>query len=269
MFRVLLTLVIFYVLFALVVIFLQRGLIYFPTRLTLPQAELAAAHSGFAPWRNPAGQISGWKMPASGPAIGAVLIVHGNAGCAFDRGYLAKPIHDAAPMDVYVLEYPGYGARAGSPSERSLLAAADEAFAVLPSQRPIYVVSESLGAGVAAYLAKTHGERVSGLLLFMPYNRLASVAQARMFFLPVGLLLWDRFDPEAWLKEYHGPVKIVLAGADEIIPTRFGRRLYDGYSGPKTLQIVPGARHNDVAAQSPDWWQEVFSFWRHNAMPEP
>ena len=70
----------------------------------------------------------------------------------------------------------------------------------------------------------------------------------------------DRFRPADWLKEYRGPVQIVLAGADEIIPTERGRRLHEGYVGPKRLQIVPGARHNDVAGQSPEWWREVFAF---------
>lgn len=258
----LLTLVIIYVLFALVVMFLQRGLIYFPTRVTASQAEVAAAENGFGPWRNPAGKIIGWKLVSGAPSPDAVLIVHGNAGCAFDRDYLAKPIQEAAPVEVFVLEYPGYGAREGSPSEQSFLAAADEAFGLLTNRTRIYVVGESLGTGVAAHLARNHGDRVSGLALFMPYDRLVSVAQARMPFLPVRLMLWDRYDPEAWLKHYRGPVKIALAGADEIIPTRFGRRLFDAYDGPKELQIIPGAHHNDIAGQSPAWWQEVFSFWQ-------
>lgn len=42
---------------------------------------------------------------------------------------------------------------------------------------------------------------------------------------PVRLLLWDRFDPRGWLKNYHGPVKIALAGKDGVIPMKFGRRL--------------------------------------------
>jgi len=58
---------------------------------------------------NPAGRIIGWKLSATSPPIASVLIMHGNAGCAIDRDYLAGPIHDAAPVDVYVLEYPGYG----------------------------------------------------------------------------------------------------------------------------------------------------------------
>jgi pimeloyl-ACP methyl ester carboxylesterase len=268
-FRVLLTLVIIYILFALVVMFLQRRLIYFPTKIPADVIESVAAEHGFIPWKNPTGRIIGWKIPAGGTATGSVLIVHGNAGCALGRDYLARPIHDAAPVDVFVLEYPGYGAREGSPGGQSLLAAADEAFASLASQSRIYVVSESLGAGVAAHLAKTHEGQVSGLMLFMPYNNLASVAQAKMPFLPVRLLLWDRFDPENWLKSYRGPVMIVLAGADEIIPTKFGRRLFDSCAEPKRLQIVPGARHNEVAGQSAEWWREVFLFWEQNPGAKP
>ncbi|MGA3285291.1 MAG: alpha/beta hydrolase [Verrucomicrobiota bacterium] len=262
---VLLALAAIYILLALVVMFLQRGMIYFPTKLASNQAKQAAAENGFVPWRNQAGQIIGWELPANAPTTGAVLILHGNAACAVDRDYLAKPIHDAAPVKVFILEYPGYGAREGSPSERSLLAAADEAFQMLTNETQIYIVSESLGAGMAAHLAKAYSARVSGLMLFMPYNKLVSVAQEKMPFLPVWLLLWDRFDPEDWLKDYHGPVKIALAERDEVIPMKFGRQLYETYQGPKSLQIFPNAGHNDIAAQSPDWWKEVFSFWRQYA----
>jgi hypothetical protein len=262
---VLLTLVVIYVLLTLVVMLLQRGLMYFPTRYTPKQALSAAAENGLVPWRNQAGQIIGWELRASAPTTGAVLIVHGNAGSAVDRGYLAKPIHDAAPVEVFILEYPGYGARPGSPSERSLLAAGEEAFQMLTNEAPIYIVSESLGAGIAAHLAKTHGARVSGLMLFMPYNKLMSVAQSKMPIFPVWWLLWDRFDPADWLRSYRGPVKIALAERDEVIPMRFGRRLYETYQGPKSLQIFSKARHNDIAAQPPEWWQATFSFWQQNA----
>lgn len=260
--HVLFTLAIAYILLSLLLMFLQRRMIYFPTKLTPAREAQLAAEKGFVPWRSPAGQIIGWELPAKAPATGSVLIVHGNAGCAVDRGYLADPIHAAVRVDVFVLEYPGYGARAGAPSEKSFLAAAEEAFAMLPNHGPIYVVGESLGTGVAAYLAKTHSQQVSGLVLFMPYNRLTAVARAKLPLLPAQLLLWDRFDPEDWLQNYNGPIKIVLAGKDEIIPMKFGRRLFDSYNGPKSLQVFLNARHNEVAEQSPAWWRETFSSWR-------
>jgi uncharacterized protein len=265
LFRRLQTLIVAYVIVVLAVALFQRRLIYFPTRFTPDRAEQAAAEHGFVAWRNKSGQVIGWKLSARATPTGSILVTHGNAGCAIDRDYLARPIHDAASVDVYVLEYPGYGAREGSPGKSSMCAAAEEAFALLPDNLPKFVVSESIGAGVATYLAKAHPREVAGLTLFVPYHNLASVAQQKMFFLPAYLMLRDRFNPAQCLAGYQGPVKMVIAGADEVIPPKSGRRLFDEYNGPKSIQFVPGAHHNDVAEQSPEWWKEVFSFWEQNS----
>ena len=247
----------------------QRRLIYFPTRLDPGSAEKAADQEGFLAWRNRSGQIIGWNLPATESPSASVLVVHGNAGCALDRAYIARPIHDAVPFDVYVLEYPGYGARSGLPSLSNLVAAGNEAFDALPPNLPKYIVSESLGAGVAAHIAKRHPSEAAGMLMFAPYNNLASVAQNRIPLLPAYLILVDRYNPAEWLKDYSGPIKIVLAELDEVIPMKFGRRLFDSYTGPKTFQIVPNAHHNDIAVQSPVWWRETFLFLRQNRKMSP
>jgi pimeloyl-ACP methyl ester carboxylesterase len=265
--RVLQLLVIAYLFVLLAVLIFQRRLIYIPTKIPADVIESVAAGHGFAPWKNPAGEIIGWKMPAKTNATASVLIVHGNAGCALGRDYLAQPVHDAADVDVFVLEYPGYGARGGSPSKTSFLDAAEEAFQQLPKNLPRYVVSESIGAGVATELAKNHLSEIAGLALFVPYHNLASVAQRQMWFLPAYFLLLDRFNPEACLKSYHGPVKFIIAGEDEIIGAASGLRLANGYTGPKELQVFPGAHHNDIAGQPAAWWREVFSFWQKNPVP--
>jgi hypothetical protein len=46
-------------------------------------------------------------------------------------------------------------------------------------------------------------------------------------FLPVRTLLSERHDLVEALSRYHGPVVFLLAGRDEVVPTRLGRRLYD------------------------------------------
>lgn len=266
--RVLQLLVIAYLLVVLAVLIFQRRLIYFPTKIPAEVVESVAAEHGFAPWKNSAGQIIGWKIPAKTNAAASVLIVHGNAGSALDRDYLAQPVHDAADVDVFVLEYPGYGARSGSPGKASLVAAAEEAFQLLPKNLPRYVVSESIGTGVVCELAKVHPQEIAGLALLVPYHNLATVAQRQMPFLPAYFLLCDRFYPAEALKSYHGPVKFVVAGADEILGAETGKRLFDEYAGPKDLQVFPGAHHNDIAGQPADWWREVFLFWQANpALP--
>ncbi len=243
---------------------LQRKLLFFPTKIPADAVVQAGAEHGFVPWKNNSGEIIGWKIPARGVAMGGVLIVHGNAGCALERDYIAQPIHDAADVDVFVLEYPGYGARAGSPSKKSFIAAAEEAFQLLPANLPKYVVSESIGAGVACELAKNHPSEVAGMALLVPYHNLALVAQHRIWFLPSYFLLLDRFNPKDCLRSYHGPVKFVIAGADEVIGPASGLRLANSYNGPKELQIFPGAHHNDISGQPAVWWQEVFSFWQQH-----
>jgi pimeloyl-ACP methyl ester carboxylesterase len=263
--RMLITVAIIYSLFALAVMVFQRRLLFIPTKIPANVIVQVAAEHGFAPWMNSSGQIIGWKIPARGTTTGSVLIVHGNAGCAVGRDYLAQPIQGAESVDVFVLEYPGYGARAGSPGKKSFDAAAEEAFQLLPDALPKYLVSESIGAGVACDLAQNHPSQIAGLALIVPYHDLASVAQKRFWFLPAYLFLLDRFNPAEALTHYHGPVKFIVAGADEIIGAKSGQRLFDEYAGPKELQLVPGAQHNDVSAQSPEWWRNVFTFWQQNA----
>ncbi|MGC9940691.1 MAG: alpha/beta hydrolase [Verrucomicrobiota bacterium] len=266
-FRVLIIPAIIYGVLCLCVFVWQRKLLFFPTRIPADIIVQVAAEHGFTPWKNPAGQIIGWEIPATGVSTGSVLIVHGNAGCAVGRDYLAKPIHDAESVDVFVLEYPGYGAREGSPDKTSLDASAEAAFQLLPANAPKFLVSESIGAGVACDLAKNHPGDVAGLVLFVPYHNLPSVAQRNFWFLPAYLLMLDRFNPAADLKDYHGPVKFVIAGDDEIIGPASGIKLADAYRGPKNLQIIAGAHHNDVAAQPKEWWRETFAFWRQNKTP--
>jgi len=261
----LLAIIIGYALITLLVALFQRRLTFVPARLPTAVADSTARQNGFLPWRNAANEFIGWQMPASGSSTGVVLIVHGNAGFAGDRDYLARPIRDAAPVDVFVLEYPGYGAREGSPSKASFIKAAEEAFALLPTGKPRYIVSESLGAGVATHLAKVHAPEIAGMALFVPYHSLAWVAQRTMPLLPAGLLLRDRFTPADDLKSYQGPIKVVVAENDEVIPAVAGRRLFESYDGPKDLKVFAQALHNEVAEQSPEWWRGVFAFWEANA----
>jgi pimeloyl-ACP methyl ester carboxylesterase len=247
----------------------QRELVYVPTQVTMAAAEAVAAKNGFVPWLNKSGRLMGWKSAAKSDPVGSVLIAHGNAGWALNRAYMVPPIHAVAALDVYILEYPGFGPRQGSPDEETVLAAADLAFENLPTNLPIYLVSESIGCGVVAHLAQEHPAAVTGMAMFVPFDNLASVAQDHVPFIPAYFLLLDRYNPAEWLKDYRGPVKIVVAGSDEIVPPRLGVRLYDEYQGPKELEIIPGARHVDTFGEPAIWWRQVLAFWREHTAKQP
>ncbi|HEX2100147.1 MAG TPA: alpha/beta hydrolase [Candidatus Synoicihabitans sp.] len=251
----------------------QRSLIYFPQRVTEAQVLAIAQAAGLSPWRDDSGQIIGWTaadVPAAGPARRAVLVCHGNAGFALHRDTYVAALgrrDDVEPWDVFLLEYPGYGARPGSPSETSLKAAAQAAAEVLFTRgySSIFVVGESLGSGVASHLAATFPDRVAGLLLITPFTSLVDTAAHHYPRVVVRLLLTERYDNVAALTNYHGPLAVVLAEQDEVIPAALGRSLFEGYSGPKRLWVQP--RGHNTLALTPDepWWRELGAFWREAA----
>jgi pimeloyl-ACP methyl ester carboxylesterase len=243
----------------------QRRLIYFPPVFTPAQADQMAQSARLERWKNPAGESIGLKRASPRqPAEGSVLIAYGNASCAASSGRYADAIQSAAAFDVFILEYPGYADRAGSPSQNSLFRAADEAFQLLATNGPVYLVGESLGTGVAAHLAGTHPDKIAGMVLISPYNRLTSVAQFHMPVLPVELLLVDRFPSEDYLRNYHGPVGMVVDGLDQVIPEKFGLRLYNGYAGPKRLWKFPDGGHAAIMEPPEQFWREAVEFWRTN-----
>jgi hypothetical protein len=256
-----------YLIVGVAVACLQRQMIYHPPIFTPQRADQMAQSANLERWTNSTGGFIGLKRPSPGqPADGQVLIVYGNASCAAGCAHYADDIQGVAPFDVFILEYPGYADRSGSPSQSSLFQAADEAFQLLATNEPVYLLGESLGSGVAAYLAGTHPGKVAGMILISPYNRLTDVAQEHMPIFPACLLLVDRFPAEDYLRNYHGHVGVVVDGQDNVVPEKFGLRLFNGYAGPKRLWEFPQGGHIEITEPSPQFWKEVVEFWQTNQL---
>lgn len=241
----------------------QRRLIYYPTVLPRDQVDQMAAEAGLERWTNSAGQCIGLKRPSpKQPAEGSVMVMYGNGSTAVGSGRYADAIQGVAAFDVFILEYPGYEDRPGSPSQKSLFDAADEAFHLLPDDHPIFFVGESLGTGVASFLAGTYPDRITGVILISPFNSLADVAQHHYPMLPVRWLLTDRFPSEKYLQNYQGKLGVTVDGKDTVVPKKFSVRLYDSYAGPKKLWEVPDGEHCQIPEPSAEFWKQVIAFWQ-------
>jgi len=256
-----------YLAVCVVVAIFQRRLLYLPPVYTSEQVEQLARTARLERWMVPSGQAIGMKrLSSQQPAAGRVLIIYGNGSCATACAHYADVIQDVAAFDVFIVEYPGYADRPGSPNQKSLFRAADEAFQLLATNKPVYLVGESLGTGVAAFLAGTHPDQIAGVVLFAPYNRLADAAQYHYPILPVHLMLLDRFPSEDYLRNYHGPVGVLVAGKDQVVPEKLGRRLYNGYAGPKRLWEFPLDDHGTVMERLPNVWKEIITFLQSNPL---
>jgi fermentation-respiration switch protein FrsA (DUF1100 family) len=103
---------------------------------------------------------------------------------------------------------------------------------------------------VAVGLAVEHPP--AALVLRSPFTSMADVGRHHYPFLPVRLLLRDRFAAIDLIQRVRAPVLVIAGGRDQIVPVDHSRRLYDAAAPPKTLLVIPGADHNDDALLAGD-----------------
>jgi len=223
----------FYILLCAAVYTFQRSLLFFPTHADSTNLLKAWTDNG---------HVVGYCREVSNPAS-VWLMMHGNAGQASDREYALD--HISEDDALYVLEYPGYGARHGSPSRKSIDKAASDAYQLLRRTYPntsLCVIGESIGSGPASRLAQ---ERIppEKIVLITPFDSLYNVASKRFWFLPVWLLLLDRWDNVDTLRHYDGQLDIFGATDDTVIPIDHARNLSQANPISRFTEIPGG--HND------------------------
>jgi fermentation-respiration switch protein FrsA (DUF1100 family) len=146
-----------------------------------------------------------------------------------------------------VFDYRGYGGNPGSPTETGLLADARAARAYLLGRddvepaRIVYL-GESLGAAVALALAVE--QPPAALILRSPFTSMVDMARLSYPFLPVDLLVWDRYPSLERIERSVAPLLVVAGAGDRLIPPSQSERLYERAAAPKRLVLVPGADHN-------------------------
>lgn len=247
----------------------QRRMIYFPTRMPEASAVATAKARGFVAWRNAAGELIGWQSlePPGEQVEGVIVLFHGNGGQALDRTHYLEALRawDArVPLRLYLFEYPGYGPVPGTPSEQAILESATDAVVRLRAQHPdsrLILAGESLGSGVVAALAGSETAPADGVILITPFDTLAAVGQRGMPFVPVGLLLLDRYDSVRNLAAYTGRVAVIAAGQDRVIPPDHARRLFESLNpdAAKRWWLEPQAGHNSLDYTGA-WWREALEF---------
>ncbi|MBF6024800.1 alpha/beta hydrolase [Lysobacter niastensis] len=150
---------------------------------------------------------------------------------------------------IYLLAYRGYGASSGEPTEAGLmgdaLALFDHVQAQHPDQ-PVSVIGTSLGTGVASFVASKRP--VARLVLVAPFDCLADVAQARYPLLPVRWMVKDRFDSATHLRGYDGPVMVLRAAQDDVIPVASTNRLISVLARPPHVVELPYADHSTIGS---------------------
>ncbi|HXC89424.1 MAG TPA: alpha/beta fold hydrolase [Stellaceae bacterium] len=228
--------------------FLQRRLLYHPGSIRPALADLAVLGVREIELTTEDGlTLFSWYLP---PRAGRPVIAyfHGNGGHV---GYRAERLRRFAREGYGVLlaEYRGYAGNPGLPCEDGLFADGEAALDFLADAgidpAEIVVWGESLGSGVAVYLAARH--KVAAVILEAPYTSVAAAAQRHYPFVPAALLVRDRFDSLSRVGRVTAPLLVLHGERDMVVPARHGRALLAAATAPKEGWFSPEASHENLA----------------------
>ena len=222
----------------------QRRLIYAPDPThTAPQALALDGVEERVLATSDGERLVAWWVRAE-PGRPTLLYLHGNGGTLARRAERIRFLK-ARGLGVFMLSWRGYSGSTGSPSEAKNVADARLAYDELirsgvPAQR-IVLYGESLGTGVATQIAAA--KPAAGLILDAPFTSITDIGAERYPYLPVRLLLLDRYENERHIRNVHMPVLIIHGEADRTVPVQMGRSVYEAANEPKRIATFPGAGH--------------------------
>lgn len=254
-----------------VMLFFENSLVFFPTPATVYWADPPSPDVEDVVLPTAAGeQVHSWWLPCPG-STGALLFLHGNAGNLSHRAPTIMKLRDALGLSVFIIDYPGFGKSTGKPTEAGCYRAGQAAYDWLTQERhiapgAIVLFGKSLGGGVATELASREDHRA--LVLVKTYTTLPDVGSHLYPWLPVRLMMRNRFDSLGRICACHRPVFVAHGTTDELIPFALGQRLYEAANEPKEFLAMPGHMHN--AAFPPMFYDALAAFLeKHPASAGP
>ena len=225
----------------------QRHLIYHPDKNIGPPAQYGL--EGFTEQFITTADgvsIQLWYRPAA-PGFPTVVYFHGNAAHMGNRAGIYTALAKKG-FGVLGVSYRGYGKSGGSPSEQGIYEDARTAIKFLtdaqhiPLKR-IILFGESLGTGVAVQMATEYN--VGALMLEAPYTSVAARAAEIYFYVPVNLMIQDKFDSINKIARVKAPLLLFHGELDQTIPIAMGRALLGAATSAKQGFFFPNGSHND------------------------
>jgi dienelactone hydrolase len=240
-----------YIAFASYFYLRQSHYIYFPTHnLPAPEVVGLADMSLIDISTNDGLRLSGWYKPPVTSEKPVIIMFHGQGNTIADLHHFARECLDEG-YGVLLAEYRGYGGNPGYPTEQRLYldARAQLAWLSVRGFSPSHIVlfGQSFGATIAIQMA-TENSGYHALILDSPFASFVELAQVRYPYIPVSLLLKDRFDNITKIRKVKIPLFEFYGDKDTMVPNEQERRVFDTANKPKQLEIISGANHLDLYA---------------------
>jgi hypothetical protein len=248
----------------LLVSWLEPRMAFYPIRGV--QATPADAGLTFTDVKIPTADgesLHAWWLDAGEPR-GQVIFWHGNGGNLSLWLDVVVELRRRG-FSVLAVDYRGYGASTGTPSEKGLYRDAEASVRIFDERlrrggAPVIYWGRSIGAPVAAYAASRTPP--DALVLESPMPDVRSVLRTNPVMWLLSFLSSYRFPTSAFLARYDRPLLVIHGEADSIVPFSAGKQVFDAApTRRKTLAVIEGADHNDLHVATPSpYWRQIDEF---------
>jgi len=260
--NVVVTLVAIYLIYLLVLYLSQRYLLFPGRSLGKTEFQIDWVSENQKVWiETSSGKVEAWLFKTTKRNIFAktpiVIFAHGNFEL-IDICQLETRGFNELGVDVFLVEFPGFGRSDGSPSQQSItetyLNAYDwllENHDIKPDQ--IFGFGRSLGGGAICALAKERELRA--LILQSTFTSVKSFA--RRYLVPE-FISRDPFDNLSVIQSFNNPILIFHGRFDELIPYHHSEKL--AQSAPQAELISYDCEHNNCPPNWDEYWKTVEKF---------
>ena len=238
-----------YILIAIIFVFvyfryIERRSLYVPMKdIEFIPSEVGLSYEDIYLDTDDGVRLNAWLIPAKDSRF-TLLFFHGNAGNISHRIEKSLVLNKLG-LDVFIVDYRGYGRSSGRPSERGLYKDAQSVYNYLVSEKNvsperIILYGESLGGAVAIDLASK--SNIKALITECAFSSTYDVAKTIYPFLP-RIFISSKFDSTSKIENIHVPKLIIHSQNDEIIPFGQSVKLLEASSEPKRHLVLKGS-HN-------------------------
>ena len=223
-----------YFVIILFVYFYQRSLLYHPSENNYLNDKINFNYEEIFIETKKKIKLKSWFIKKDLNKFKTILIFHGNAGNLFNRVYKLNELNKL-DVNILLISWRGFSGNKGKPTEKNLYHDAEEAVKWLNNRgaisKNIILYGESLGTGVATELGTSNA--FGGIILESPFTSIANAAKIYYPYLPVNIILKDRYDSIGKIKNITTPILIMHGKKDNIVPQKMGLELYKKANQPK------------------------------------
>ncbi len=223
-----------YLLVVIFVFFYQRNLLYHPFENNYNTEEANFSYEEIFIPTSDGKKLKAWFHKKDLKKKKTLLFFHGNAGNLTNRIYKLNLIKDL-DINFLIVAYRGFSGNEGKPTEEGLYQDARDTISWLNQQeiedKQIVIYGESLGTGVSAEVAQN--KKFAGIILESPFTSMVEAGKHYYFYLPVSLLLKDRYETIKKLKNIKIPILVMHGERDRIVPFHMGLEVFSEANEPK------------------------------------